>query len=180
MRHRGGGCIAVVAMCIAADAGAADGAKPVDACALLTAEDVSGVVGAKVDAGERNDAGAVDGGGFSSTCVWTIAGAPVPSPAGVEAPFNGARFAMLNAITWPAGSGQAEKYLADFYQAAKDNLIDNNPVAVKIGDDALWWGDGVAVRKGDVSFGVSAHVGTDKAQEQAMEEALARKAAGRL
>ena len=39
----------------------------------------------------------------------------------------------------------------------------------------VWWGDGVAFRRGDVSFGVSVHVGTDKKAEQAMEEALAKK-----
>ena len=49
------------------------------------------------------------------------------------------------------------------------------PVPVQAGDEALWWGDGVAARKGDVSFGVSVHVGTDKKAEQAMEEALAKK-----
>jgi hypothetical protein len=160
-------------------AGAADPAHPVDACALLTADDVSAVVGAKVEAGQKNDAGQVDGGGYSATCLWKVAGAPVASAA-PEAPFEGARFAMLNTITWPSGSGLAQKYLADFYQAAKDNLIDNTPVPVKIGDDALWWGDGVAARKGDVSFGVSTHVGNDKAGERAMEEALARKVAGKL
>jgi hypothetical protein len=161
-----------------AGANAAETAR-VDACSLLTAADVSAVVGAKVDAGERNDSGEVEGGGFSSTCVWKVTGS-APASADPDKPFGGAAFAMLNTIAWPAGSGKARKYLADFYQAAKDNLIDNQPVPVKAGDDALWWGDGVAVRKGDISFGVSAHVGTDKKQEQAMEEALARRVAGRL
>ena len=164
----------------ALSANAADPTHPVDACALLTPDDVSAVVGAKVEAGQRNDSGQVEGGGFSSTCVWKVAGAPVPSAAGPEGPFGGARFAMLNTITWPAGSGLAQKYLADFYQAAKDNLIDNTPVPVKVGDGALWWGDGVAARKGDVSFGVSAHVGSDKPTERALEEALARKVAAKL
>jgi hypothetical protein len=159
---------------------AADPEHPLSACTLLSTEDVAAVVGAKVEPGEPNDSGAVEGGGFSSTCLWKVAGAAVPSAAGSDAPFGGARFAMLNTITWPKGSGKAAKYLADFYQAAKDNLIDNEPVPLKVGDDALWWGDGVAVRKGDISFGVSTHTGSGKPEERAMEEALARKVAERL
>jgi len=176
--------LALLALVIGCAAGAraadpADPAHPVDACALLSPDDVAAVVGASVEPGQKNDSGQVDGGGYSATCLWKVSGAPVASAA-PEAPFSGARFAMLNTITWPAGSGLAQKYLADFYQAAKDNLIDNTPVPVKIGDDALWWGDGVAARKGDISFGVSTHVGNDKTGERAMEEALARKVASKL
>ena len=106
--------------------------------------------------------------------MWKVTGLP-PLPAKPNAPFGGAAFAMLNTITWPAGSGLAKKYVEDFRDAAKQELIDMTPVPVQAGDEALWWGDGVAVRKGDVSFGVSVHVGTDKKAEQAMEEALAKK-----
>ena len=145
-----------------------------DACSLITLDEVAAVVGGKVEKAERNDSGTVDDGGYSSTCVWMVTGG-TPLPAKPNAPFNGGSFAMLNTITWPAGSGMAKKYLEDFRDAAKQNLIDNTPVPVQAGDEALWWGDGVAVRKGDVSFGVSVHVGTDKKAEQAMEEALAKK-----
>jgi hypothetical protein len=162
-------------------AGQAVAGAPVSACALLTAEDVAAAVNAKVEPGQPNDSGQVEGGGFSSTCLWKVEGAAIPSAAGPDAaPFGGGRFVMLNTIAWPAGSDKAAKYLADFYQAAKDNLIDNTPIPVKVGDDGLWWGDGVAVRKGDISFGVSTHVGTDKAAERAQEEALARKVAAKL
>jgi hypothetical protein len=163
----------------ALQADATDTAAPLDACSLLTAEDVSAVVGVKVDTGVRHDEGETPDGAFSSTCIWKVAGAApaVPDP---EKPFGGVAFAMLNTMNWPAGSGKAQKYLDDFYQAAKDNLIDNTPVPVKVGDDALWWGDGTAVRKGDVSFGVSTHVSADKARERVMEEALAKKIVGRL
>lgn len=163
----------------AGGAKATDPAHPADACALLTAEDVSAVVGAKVEAGERHDSGQVDGGGYSSTCMWKVAGAPVASAA-PEAPFGGARFAMLNTITWPAGSGLAHKYVADFYDAAKNDLIPGTPVPVAVGDEGLCWGDGVASRKGDISFGMSVHVGSDKQGERTMEEALAKKVAARL
>ncbi|MDB5394228.1 MAG: hypothetical protein JWM91_1734 [Rhodospirillales bacterium] len=144
------------------------------ACSLISKDEVAAVVGGKIDVAEPNDAGTTEDGAYSSTCVWKVTGGTAlpPKP---NAPFGGASFAILNTITWPAGSGMAKKYLEDFRDAAKQNLIDMNPVAVQAGDEALWWGDGVAVRKGDVSFGVSVHVGTDKKAEQAMEEALARK-----
>lgn len=163
----------------AASAPAAETGKRADACALLTAEEVAAVVGGKVAPGMPNDSGEVTGGGYSTTCLWKIEGDPVKSAA-PEAPFGGARFAILNAITWPAGSGLAHKYVNDFYQAAKDDLIPNTPVPVDVGDEGLCWGDGVASRKGEISFGVSVHVGNDKAGERAMEEALARKVAARL
>ena len=144
------------------------------ACALIDKDEVAAAVGGKIEAAEPNDAGTTEDGAYSSTCLWKVTGL-APLPAKPDAPFNGAAFAMLNTITWPAGSGLAKKYLEDFRDAAKQNLIDQNPVPVQAGDEALWWGDGVAVRKGDVSFGVSVHVGTDKKAEQAMEEKLAKK-----
>jgi hypothetical protein len=54
------------------------------------------------------------------------------------------------------------------------------PVTVKAGDDALWWGDGVAVRKGDISFGVSVHIRVEKTAERSMEESLAKKIVPKL
>lgn len=145
-----------------------------NACTLIAKEDVAKIVGGTVEAAERNDDGKTEDGAYSSTCVWKVTGLPA-LPAKPNAPFGGAAFAMLNTITWPAGSGMAKKYLEDFRDAAKQDLIDQSPVPVQAGDEALFWGDGVAFRRGDVSFGVSVHVGTDKKQEQALETALAKK-----
>ena len=145
-----------------------------NACTLIAKEEVAKVTGGTVEAADRRDDGKTDDGAYSSTCVWKVTGLPA-LPAKPNAPFGGAAFAMLNTISWPAGSGQAKKYLEDFRDAAKQDLIDMTPVPVQAGDEALWWGDGVAFRRGDVSFGVSVHVGTDKKAEQAMEEALAKK-----
>jgi hypothetical protein len=147
---------------------------PSNACTLIAKEDVARIVGGAVDTADRMDDGKTEDGAYSSTCVWKVTGLP-PLPAKPNAPFGGAAFAMLNTITWPAGSGQAKKYLEDFRDAAKQDLIDQTPVPVQAGDEALFWGDGVAFRRGDVSFGVSVHVGTDKKQEQALETALAQK-----
>ena len=145
-----------------------------NACDLIAKEDVAKIVGGTVETAERNDDGKTEDGAYSSTCVWKVAGLPA-LPAKPNAPFGGAAFAMLNTIAWPPGGGMAKKYLEDFRDAAKQDLIDQTPVPVQAGDEALFWGDGVAFRRGDVSFGVSVHVGTDKKQEQALETALAQK-----
>jgi hypothetical protein len=162
-----------IALALAGDSRAAHPANS-SACSLIGKDEVAAVVGGEVEAAQPNDAGATEDGAYSSTCLWKITGL-APLPAKPDAPFGGASFAILNTITWPAGSGMAKKYLEDFRDAARQDLIDMKPVPVQAGDEALWWGDGVAVRKGDVSFGVSVHAGTDKKAEQAMEEALAKK-----
>jgi hypothetical protein len=150
-----------------------------NACALISPEEVSAVLGAKVGDADRQDSGTTPDGAWSSTCIWKLRGGPKTSSE-ADAPFGGAGFAMLNTITWPGGSDAARKYLEDFRDAAKNDLIDMTPVPVQAGDEALWWGDGVAVRKGAVSFGVSVHTGTDKPSERKLEETLAQKIAGRL
>lgn len=169
---------------IGACAHAADAPKVADrdACSLIAPADVAAVTGGAIAKSERDDSGETNEGGYSSTCIWKIDGLPkVPAvKEGAPEPFGGQAFAMLNTIVWPAGSGLAKKYVNDFRDAAKQDLIDAMPVPVKAGDDALFWGDGVAVAKGDISFGVSVHVGTDKKAEQAMEEALAKKIVPKL
>jgi hypothetical protein len=164
----------LIAMCVAA---ASKGAT-IDACRLLSAEEVSAVAGVKVMSGDRKDSGLMADGSYSSTCVWKVA-ADSGEPADPMTPL-GKRFAMLNAISWPAGSKGAADYVNSFREAAKSNLIDMTPVTVKAGDDALWWGDGVAVRKGDISFGVSVHIGVEKTAERSMEESLAKKIVPKL
>jgi hypothetical protein len=149
-----------------------------NACSLISADEVSAIIGAKVAAADREDTGTTRDGAWSSTCLWKLAGGPRSSDP--SAPFGGVGFAMLNTITWPGGPDAARKYLEDFRDAARNDLIDMAPVPVHAGDEALWWGDGVAVRKGAVSFGVSVHTGTDKTAERTMEEALARIVAERL
>ena len=170
---------AIVGLACAGTVLAAEPVKERNACSLIDPADVAAVTGGKVLPGERNDSGAVDQGGYSATCLWKIDGLSRLEKDGE--PFGGMPFVMLNTIDWPAGSGMAKKYVEDFRDAAKQDLIPAAPVEVKtIGDDSLFWGDGVAVAKGDVSFGISVHVGTDKKAEQAMEETLARKIAPKL
>ena len=166
----------------AAQAAEAPAKAPIDACALMTDAEVAAVIGAKVLPGKRMDEGFVAGGQYSGTCVWRMvtAGAAPNDP---DKPMGGATFAILNAMQWPAGSGKSKEFLESFFDAAKNGVIDQTPVQLKIAtaEDAIWWGDGVAVRKGDRSFGVSVFIpGKPRAERRVLEESLARKIAPRL
>ena len=157
-------------------------AMEMDACALLSADEISAVVHFKVERGERKDSGRIhDGphrGAYSSTCLWKAAEDASANDPGL--PLGGARFAILNLMSWPAGSRHAGKFLQDFRDAAEDQTIATTPVPLTIGDDSLWWGDGVAVRKGNISYGVSVHSVNERPLERQMEETLATKIVGRL
>lgn len=158
---------------------------PVDACALLTDAEVASTLKLNVMPADRQDDGNLDDrpgyeGSYSSTCVWRVS--EDQDKDSVDLPMAGMRFAILNAITWPKGSGKAKNFLQSFHDAAEHEIIPSKPIPLQgIGEDALWWGDGVASRKGDVSFGVSVFLQNgDKETQRTMEEALARKIAGRL
>jgi hypothetical protein len=173
-------------------AGAADRARPIDACSLLTADEVSAVIGTKVDAGARRDDGWIDDksthgayvedkttrGVYSSTCLWRASADR--NAADPNLPAGGASFAILNVFAWPPGSDQAGSFLQKFRDAAESNLIPSKPVPLKIGDEALWWGDGVAVKSGVVAFGISVHLVDGRPKERHMEETLGAKLAARV
>ena len=162
---------------------AESGTSPINACTLLTGSEVAAILGEKVHPGELHDSGSVesgnDVGAYSSTCLWRVA-SEGPPPSDPNLSLGGASYAILNAMQYPAGTGQARNFLQSFRDAAKEGVIDQSPVALKIADDALWWGDGVAVCKGDRSFGISVHLVGGRNKERDMEEALARKIAARL
>jgi hypothetical protein len=148
-------------------------AVEVDACSLLTAAEISEVIGVPVDSGVRRDQGLQQNGSYSSACVWTmrLEGEAAPNPA---APLGGKSFVILNAMQWPVGSGLARTFLEAFHAAAATGEISSKPTPREFGDEALWWGDGLAVRKGDVSFGLSVFMPNSKPQRPgAFEEQLA-------
>jgi hypothetical protein len=166
-----------------ADTGAAATAPApaVNSCALLTERQVSQIMRVKVDPGVRNDSGRLSDapyeGSYSSTCTWRVsANQDAHDP---SRPLGGASFAILTVISWPAGGGPA-MFLQSFRDAAQSRIITTTPVALRIGDEALWWGDGVAARKGSLSFGMSVHLVNGRAEERAMEELLAAKIAAQL
>lgn len=157
-------------------------ATPIDACALVSADEISQVIGIKVDPGVRNDSGWITSdsqrGAYSSTCLWrATADRDASDP---DLPEGGASFAILNVFAWPSGSGAAGSFLQNFRDAAKSNLIPSTPVPLTIGDEALWWGDGVAVKSGNFAFGISVHLVNGRPKERQMEETLGATLAARL
>jgi hypothetical protein len=150
---------------------AAEPSLEINACELLTPAEITAAVGLPVDQGRRQDEGMARDGQYSSTCFWTIEPDKVPDQ---TAPGKGRRFVILNAQRWPAGRDMAKKFLEAFHESADKGVIANQPVPRKFGDDALWWGDGLAVRKGDVSFGISVFMPKrDEARTSVREEKLA-------
>jgi hypothetical protein len=150
---------------------AAEPSLEINACELLTPAEITAAVGLPVDQGRRQDEGMSRDGQYSSTCFWTIEPDKVPD---VTAPGRGRRFVILNAHRWPSGQGMAKKFLEAFHDSADKGVIANQPVPRKFGDEALWWGDGLAVRKGDVSFGLSVYMPKrNEARTSTMEEKLA-------
>ncbi len=157
---------------------AAEPAKELNACDMLTDADVSTAMGLQVEKGMRRDSGRTKEGAYSSTCLWRVAAdKDVNEP---DKPLRGARFAILNAMRWDKGSAGPASFLNGFRAAAEEHIIKNKPVALKIGDESIWWGDGVAVRKGDVSFGMSVHLVTGREKERGMAEGLAEKVLKKL
>jgi hypothetical protein len=167
---------------IAAEGETRSEGSAMNACTLLSADEISAVVHFKVERGVRNDSGQIRSGpytgSYSATCLWKASqdrNATDPT-----LPLGGARFVILNIMSAPAGSHQAAKFLQDFRDAAKDQTIPTTPVSLTIGDASLWWGDGVAVQKGDISYGVSVHSVKERSLERQMEETLAAKIVERL
>lgn len=157
-------------------------ATPINACSLLSTAEVERVMGVTVDAGKRQDDGWVDNdtvhGAYSSTCMWRASADR--NMADPNLPAGGASFAILNVFSWPPGSQEAGSFLQNFRSAAENNLIPSKPVPLKIADEALWWGDGVAVKSGNVAFGISVHLVGGRAKERQMEETLGATLAGRI
>lgn len=131
------------------------GPDAMDACALLRRSEIARVIGAPVGAPAREDAGVQSNGSYSSTCVWVIE-TPAPKATDATAPLGGRSFVILNVMQWPRGSHLAHTFLDSFREAAKSGDIPNKTTPRNFGDEALWWGDGLAVRADDdVSFGIS-------------------------
>lgn len=123
-------------------------AGDINACELLTSAQIATAIGVNVDDGRRQDLGRQADGSYASACIWMIRG---ESPAARR----GRRFVILSAMQWPAGRNMADRYLQSFRDSAAKGVIASQPSPRKYGDEALWWGDGLAVRKDDISFGIS-------------------------
>jgi hypothetical protein len=160
----------------------AAGTQPagIDACALLTPDEVSAVVGKQVETGQPFDNGITAQGAHSTTCMWAA-----PLPPGVEPDptkrLEGRGFVIVGVMNWRGGASDARQFLDDFQKAFQQHDIDSKPVSVNVGaDESLWWGDGVAARKNGVSFGISVAQFGDRATRQPQAESLARLIVKRL
>jgi hypothetical protein len=129
----------------------------IDACELLTDTEISRVVGLPVAKGIRQDEGLQENRSYSSACMWVV-GAEDELAEDPDAPLGGRSFVILNAMQWPRGSGLARTFLDAFHTAAAHGEIPSKPTPRNFGDEALWWGDGLAVRVADVSFGLSVFI----------------------
>jgi hypothetical protein len=146
----------------------------IDACALLSADQVSAVTGKSVEITQPFDNGITPQGAHSTTCIWAA-----PLPPGVEPDptkrLGGRGFVVVSIMNWPGGPNDARKFLDDFHRAFEEHGIESKPVPVQVGaDDALWWGDGVAARKNGISIGVSVAQFGDRAARQPQAESLVR------
>jgi hypothetical protein len=87
---------------------------------------------------------------------------------------RGRSYVILNAMQWPAGSARARSFLESFHEARAAGVLAGPLVPKRIGDEALWWGDGLAVVRRDTSFGISVHLASSRAATPgANEEQLA-------
>ena len=183
-RRTGPPWVALVALSIAMFGGApelyAAGPAAIDACALLTPDEVSAAVGKNIEFRKPFDNGITPQGAHSTTCIWAA-----PLPPGVEPDPNqrlgGRGFVVLSVMNWPGGPSDARKFLDDFQKAFQQHDIDSKPVPVQVGaDDSLWWGDGVAARKNSLSFGISVAQFGDRAARRPQAESLAKLIVKRL
>lgn len=133
---------------------AEDPSSTIDACSLLDAAAIQGVLDVPVEEGSRRDSGRESNGAYSSACVWMLKDER-GRQADPNAPLGGRSFVILNAMRWPEGSSGARTYLEAFREASDSGVLPSRPSPRQFGDEALWWGDGLAVRRRDVSFGIS-------------------------
>jgi hypothetical protein len=139
-----------------------DAAPTIDACALLDAADIQKALGVPVEKGTKRDSGREPNGAYSSACVWTFTGEK-DLPVNRNAPLGGRSFVILNAQRWPRGSDGPRSFLDAFREASESGVISKPPSPRQFGDEALWWGDGLAVRRREVGFGISVFTPRDTA-----------------
>jgi hypothetical protein len=168
----------VVGIALANSVVAASAAPIINACSLLQPVEIKQVLGRAVEPGQRLDAGVEPNGAYSSSCLWLLQGAkPVEPGSGLA----GRNYVILNAMQWPAGSGKARSFLESFHEAKASGVLTAALVPKAFGDEALWWGDGLAVVRRDVSFGLSIRHPAGRTQPPgASEERLARTVLQRL
>ena len=150
-----------------------DQVEEVNACSLLSREDIALTINGVVGDSYRQDTGWLtseeQAGVYSSTCVWPLSTGNV----------GDLEYVILMAMTWPQDKSP-DHFLQEFRTSAAHGIINQEPVPLKLGDSALWWGDGVAVTKNQISIGVSTRLAGEKERRRTAEEALASIVVSRL
>jgi hypothetical protein len=147
---------------------AADGAAEIPACPLLTVDEVAAAFGKPVATTERPPMGGGAGQGRMTTCFFT------PADGGLGTTLS------LVVWSWPPGHPAAAGYVEAVRLAALPGRPP--PVAVAVGDEALWDGDRLHAQKGSVGFTLAASLNALDATPDAEEKlvALGEKVAARL
>ena len=148
----------------AATAPSAVAAPPSDACALLTAAQVSAVVGVQVGAGTHITPT------YLKSCVW------VP-PGGATAQFASVLLALEPAASWQSAKAMLQAVANSPENNAKKGGITMTP-ANGVGDDAYYSSAGTSytkliAKKGDVSLQVVISSNAPVEKKRDMEKALA-------
>ncbi len=97
--------------------------------------------------GDRRDSGVESNGAYSSSCVWLLTARPRPhadprAPLGSEALRDPERRALATGQRWRA------PYSRRFARRATIGVIASKALTLRaFGGEALWWGDGLAVRR---------------------------------
>jgi len=153
-------------------------ATPVEACVLLTNEEVGAAFARTFSAAEPGrSAGGGENQGAMTSCIWESPGAEVAGDIGAS--MRNTVLINLMAWSWPAGSGGSEKYMESFVEAAKTFSLPE-PVPVTLGDAAHWNGETMNVKKGDVTLTLTLSGPVDADALRTSAESLMTTALGRL
>lgn len=132
-----------------------DASKSFDVCRLLSAADIRAELGIDVATGQLHDIGFDEKlAAHSWSCIWFFREQTSGSSDSYQMN-DGKRFVILNLMRWSKRDNRAYEYLQGFRRAAETGELPRAPMTRSMGEEALWWGDGLAVRQGLVGFGVS-------------------------
>lgn len=172
MPRRSSAIAFAAALLLAASTGPvrAASAAEIAACPLLTADEVAEAFGQPLVAAEQAPTGGSDGEGRKTACLWT--------------PEGGRLGPTLSVIlwSWPPGGPHALGYMQALVAAGAQFPDLPAPEPLDIGDAALWDGNSLHLRKGDmtVTLGTSLNALDDTPDAGAKLEGLAKIIAGRL
>ena len=150
-------------------AATAEVASVIPACPLLTPDEVAAVFGDPFAAAEQEPSGGGEGEGRMTTCFWTPAdGKPGRNP-------------VAGGLVLAAGRRRRCRLPRDAPHPRRGGVRPATAETLAIGDDALWDGDRVYVRKGGTSVTLATSLNALDATPDAKAklEALAAIVAGR-